>query len=530
MPAEDPNQAEELLKRYAKARREQGGDFPLHPATRRLLQGEVARTYPAGSREPRRGLWLWLGGWPKLALGATAIAAVTLLAIWMGNPGRENEFKLGDNLAQTPQPRPSAEERAEVEQLALLKLGRDSQPAFEEKQIKEAFDKKLSDREQPTRVEPLYAGAELGTLKDGATAAAERTPPPPAAQGPAPTTLEIAANEPRPDAKLRAMAPAAPAVPAPGKAEASMRASAPGAAAQAGVSPTVLAESRHAVLPIDALRQQSQSGATNGAKSVAAKGSGAAANAPTLNYFADTPMLGTVLEPTKPVEGDQASADHYNFGTIPSPTGTVFLRENRLGESTVKRQAMRRSEDLKKTDEAPASADILDRFTFEQRGSMVRMLESDGSVYEGTIITVANGDGGVAGLPVQEVERNRSRATRPNERQPAGNLARFYSFQAIGTNVTLGKAVVVQGRLREDTAGPETFRSELEIRREEALVTDARSRAQRRPQPASRSAISGPQTSARQSAVLTNWFRSIEGTLRVGGTKEQPFKAITIPR
>src|SRR5512145_2991977 len=43
----DERPIEKLLRRYAQKRRDEGGaPSPLHPATRRLLQGEVARQYP----------------------------------------------------------------------------------------------------------------------------------------------------------------------------------------------------------------------------------------------------------------------------------------------------------------------------------------------------------------------------------------------------------------------------------------------------------------------------------------------------
>ena len=50
MPPEGENKSEERLQRYARERRGQGGDFSLHPATRRLLQGEVTRQFGARAK------------------------------------------------------------------------------------------------------------------------------------------------------------------------------------------------------------------------------------------------------------------------------------------------------------------------------------------------------------------------------------------------------------------------------------------------------------------------------------------------
>ncbi len=75
---------EKLLRGAAKDRSEQaGGAWELHPATRRLLHGEVVRCYPrktaeAGSR------WSWNRLWPRLAWagGLSAVLAVALWAAW----------------------------------------------------------------------------------------------------------------------------------------------------------------------------------------------------------------------------------------------------------------------------------------------------------------------------------------------------------------------------------------------------------------------------------------------------------------
>src|SRR5438874_1271374 len=96
MQPEGPKKTEELLQRYAKQRREQSGDFSLHPATRRLLQGEVAREFDAGKREERRSLG-WFGLWRgRFALGG-AVAAVLMTGAWIyWNGGNQKPMKLAD--------------------------------------------------------------------------------------------------------------------------------------------------------------------------------------------------------------------------------------------------------------------------------------------------------------------------------------------------------------------------------------------------------------------------------------------------
>ena len=84
--ASDPERPiEKLLRSCAEKRREEAGaPLELHPATRRLLQGEVARQFPkpasqAGATQSFLGRF-----WPRLAwglAGAAALAAVILVLV-----------------------------------------------------------------------------------------------------------------------------------------------------------------------------------------------------------------------------------------------------------------------------------------------------------------------------------------------------------------------------------------------------------------------------------------------------------------
>src|SRR3954468_19193804 len=93
---EGPNKNEERLRRYAKKRREESKEFSLHPATRRLLQGEVAREF-GGRAKPERNRLSWLGLWRgRLALGAGLMALLTV-AVWVLSSGpnvKQSQMKL----------------------------------------------------------------------------------------------------------------------------------------------------------------------------------------------------------------------------------------------------------------------------------------------------------------------------------------------------------------------------------------------------------------------------------------------------
>ncbi|HKQ39545.1 MAG TPA: hypothetical protein VJ063_15820 [Verrucomicrobiae bacterium] len=78
--ADEPNkQMDETLKAYAaKRRQETGAPLELHPATRQMLQAEVARAY----KQTREGSWLQrlIAFWPRVAF-ATACVAITVTLV-----------------------------------------------------------------------------------------------------------------------------------------------------------------------------------------------------------------------------------------------------------------------------------------------------------------------------------------------------------------------------------------------------------------------------------------------------------------
>ena len=135
--ASDPERPiEKLLRASAEKRRDEAGaPFELHPATRRLLQGEVSRRFskPAGQAEPAGGrLRRW---WPRLAwglAGGAAVAAVALLLI----PARVQKQELLAKNDSSVTPAPATEslagapaERAPAEAPASpLAWRADSQP------------------------------------------------------------------------------------------------------------------------------------------------------------------------------------------------------------------------------------------------------------------------------------------------------------------------------------------------------------------------------------------------------------------
>src|SRR6185436_8628723 len=95
MPEPDNTKMEELLRAYAKKRQDDsGGPLDLHPATRRLLHGEVQRVFKKASAAPGMS-WhhLLIQFWPRFAFAAVVMLAVGG-TLWMLNRQTANETAL----------------------------------------------------------------------------------------------------------------------------------------------------------------------------------------------------------------------------------------------------------------------------------------------------------------------------------------------------------------------------------------------------------------------------------------------------
>src|ERR1039458_6049674 len=107
MANEPERPIEKLLRAAAKKRRDEAGaPLELQPATRRLLQGEVARTFTKPKRETRSFAEALGQLWPRLAWGV-ALFAVLVVAGYMLLPvpskGKPEDL-LAKNEPLTPAP------------------------------------------------------------------------------------------------------------------------------------------------------------------------------------------------------------------------------------------------------------------------------------------------------------------------------------------------------------------------------------------------------------------------------------------
>ena len=140
MPSEPDKKMDELLRTYARKRREDAGEpAEMHPVTRRLLQAEAAKLRPQEAK-PHRTPWSWgwlFARWPRVAF-AVGVFALLAVAIWNGVPHR----------GQSSSPTLLAKQDEESKEMSQTRaLGRD-QTAAPQTQVGDRLeqDKDAADR------------------------------------------------------------------------------------------------------------------------------------------------------------------------------------------------------------------------------------------------------------------------------------------------------------------------------------------------------------------------------------------------
>src|SRR5262245_19696130 len=140
MPSDSEHHMDKPLRAYARKRREDAGEPVLHPATRRLLQTEVAqlRANPPALRRQ----WTWLA-WPRLAF-ASAAAVILGVLLWNFLPDQRNRAS-NQTLAYL--------DKAEVEQKAKSAQAKVETGALStEAELKDSLqDERLAEKTPSTR-------------------------------------------------------------------------------------------------------------------------------------------------------------------------------------------------------------------------------------------------------------------------------------------------------------------------------------------------------------------------------------------
>ena len=571
MSEEAPKKSEELLLRYAKKRRAQLNNFSLHPATRQLLQGEVARQHRR-TRQRASGALAWFAAWRgRIAIGVGTVAAIfvsTWLA-WIHQESNQPMRLAGNELATEREqllrePRPpgapgTASEGGEKVALASTPQASDearNEPGQKDQQV--AF---VAPTLSLTPVASSSAGApasdfffqpnnsipttNLFAYDEPKILPPSRQPISPAASGVARSYFGDGTVNPSPSAvtsppagsltggvlpagarfgiaKANTDAPAvsvldANAAPAQQASSKSLVANAQ-RLADSSLAPSRLDAGKAQLddLASSANRPVGQEGlALNRRMTAAPRGAaGAAQGGSVQDSPAAVDNAGAALPEAK-AKADVALA-------LPTPpakeapgvsaTAVQYFQQVPSGRLPQLTQLELAAESLKKAEKPMPGLPVLDRFTVEQQGDRLRLRDADGSVYEGLITepTVA-----AASTPVSRDKDAPLQEKAVPPASPRTTQYGEYSFRASGSNVTLRQIILVNGRFSEQL---------------EPTATPARSPDAPPPVTAQRALTFRANPFGRGTGVTTNRISTIEGTVRIGTAQERPFKAIPTSR
>ena len=450
MPSEPDNKMDDLLKTYAKKRRDEaGGPFELHPAARKLLQAEAAKLRPKAPE--RGGSWFsaLLAFWPRYAL-ATTVLVVLGIGAWTFFRFEEQPKQMALFDAEENAPRP---EPARAVENAEKKEG-------EVRQFREvAGGERESVRRPangPSPVEKQVALREEASVRLKAVADESKAKR---------NTTELAANEAL--QKNRALnRPALAAPPASTPEPAPIR---------APVSPAETATTLN-LASADAKDKGAFKGAQapyeNYSKLPQLQAGAAAANAQNAPAFRTTEAdalarqnsLAPAAQPTPPASVVSRTAGGPTGQASPQTTAATgadrfYSRQGAVAQTsqstTQSRNRFSQVQSIGRaaspTQTGGAAAPVLAEFDFEQTGNRVRVVDADGSVYDGQIEDAAKADD-------NSKERARRDAAQTVELRKAGTKQTAFvdgvpadfpawNFRASGTNRTLQQAVTINGVL-----------------------------------------------------------------------------------
>lgn len=407
----DERPIEKLLRRYAKERRaDAGAPLELHPATRRLLQGEVARQLGGERHKPMGAAKLpvarpfWHGWLPRLAWVVPMLALVTIGAWrWLGQPATQ-QLALG--------PKPDQKSVATPE----------------------------SDRLTPKPKATVASGADARLVQPN---------------DPAPTPVSIptrALNQPASASGLADQS-------VPGKRQETNQALAfaaapnPPVASLAGVAEQ---KSRDARVRSQDLARADKEGIAPTA-SPAAPRSRPDRQAVSAEALSSPRAAALVLEKQSsaalPDTADKAA------NSAPSKDSGSESAQTYAYSQAFARQTAPLKEKVVKVDSAGLVSPVLTSFRVEQSGRQLRVVDSDGSTYTGEAEPVlVTGAGGRNGKPEQIGQLFKS-GGKLNQ-LPAGPASapqppiQNHAYRVVGTNRTLNQNVVFTWSFVEMTNQP----------------------------------------------------------------------------
>lgn len=386
------------LREYAQARRREAAIGELHPATRRLLQAEVARVYgqPRATRAPRRLDWNRL--WFRVAFAGGGLAVLLLAGtVWVSLMARPREPR--------PLPQPGEERTHNAPPLQSSPMPDEPSPQ------RSAF----------ASTEPFAAdtGANLRSAERGMAgreiiAGGQSTGP---LAAPASKAAAVEETDPLPAADT-----------------ASAGQSAAGAAPVAAVALTASDFGR---------KKASRAEAETLAKETSLRLTEATAGQHVEGRERVARSKGAAESPAEAVVG------------LAEARGAAPTAEDAAIQAAATRNGTAGTPVAFFKNEAPTRGDltVLNTFSLVQNGEELRLIDGDGSIYVGKVaagVASPARSAGETALPFAVAQSPRpsppaAAAANPPRYAGTSQAGQVYTFTARGTNLTLNQLVVVQG-------------------------------------------------------------------------------------
>ncbi|MSR42604.1 MAG: hypothetical protein EXS29_06225 [Pedosphaera sp.] len=438
MTNEPQNRSEEWLKAYAQQRRAEAAPHELHPATRRLLQAEAARTHarPVAEVAPAEDIGLF-GRW---SFNALAIAAVGVVAAVIGVLVSDSQQPKPAKFAGSPK---SVSEADTFERLAA--------PAGKYAETAAATANKLAENL------PLPNAA--APAPSSATAPVTRSPQPnsvaSAGRAGAEAGAGVSSDLARASAPVKnVLAATPPAEIAPGAPSASAITAAKSRALNMSVVRRAPNEPQLASSDKPAASKEAKEGETK---------------ADAFNEAANTLLTAKKVAPSAAISpaaafsgaggptGFAVRGVNEKTNKADGAQGASYLQQNFSQTAAREQQAYRRNLN------APGEPRVLVNFQLEREGDVVRVVDSDGSVYLGNVVV------GEAGRKIAPDARREEMKQEPVKRDELlGNRAvqlrqeqskvsaEAFDFQVIGTNRSLRQRVLFEGNYQMPVMVPES--------------------------------------------------------------------------
>lgn len=439
MAAEPNRKMEDLLKVYAEHRRQQsGGGWPLPDSTRRSLQAEVARTYGTGRGQAIPPLFAMAHLWRRLILGGAGVALLVIGAgVWLRwDQAREQNMAL-------------------VQETNLFFFGgtatQNGAPAATPDALQERLRRfELGVAERGGTEPPPPAAAPIQAVPQEQETVAETAPArPPAQDEQIQLALTLPTAPPEAAADLVSNAPRFQfGLPQRRTVEA---AAAP--AAQPGAAPAAPAlvdsvPAKPAALPVQLTAAAPQPAASQLDEALSAPDSSprpAPTAAQPLRGPSPQPAVRGVAEGMRPSPADagveQASRP---LARTAGRAALAETQDSRPAPRTLHFQQVDHTTRYRRNLNSPPVPRVLTQFEVRQLGSNVRIVDADGSIYEGPAQAAV--ELGRSSAPQRStVSAVSAQGTALQTGAMAPTADQPFSFRVIGTNRTLNQPVIFTG-------------------------------------------------------------------------------------